>query len=198
METELREPVTAYGKKLLTASEYVRWEKLSEIKHEFFKGEIFALAGASKKHNKIFSNLFTALGIRLKDKPCQPYGSDLRIHIPENSLITYPDISVICNEIISSPEDEDSAILPTIIFEILSHSTKNYDRGGKFKLYRDIISLKEYILVDSENIAIEAFHINLHGSWELKEYKLPDDNLTIPSIESTIPLAEIYSGTGLL
>jgi Uma2 family endonuclease len=92
----------------------------------------------------------------LKGKPCKPFGSDLRIHIPENTLFTYPDISIICNEIKTSPVDLDTAILPTVIIEILSSSTRNYDHGGKFKLYRDIPSLKEFILIDSESIGVEA------------------------------------------
>ena len=197
METYIREPVLAYGKTKLSPGEYLEWEKSAELKHEFFQGEIFDMAGASRRHNKIFSNFFGEIGTRLKGKPCQPYGSDLRIHIPENSLFTYPDISVICGDITSSTEDEDTAILPSVLVEILSPSTKSYDRGDKFKLYRDIPSLKEYILIDSEAISIEAFRINKSGHWELEEYKNMNDKLTIPSIEVNILLSEIYEGTKL-
>lgn len=194
METIVREPVVAYGKTRLSAAEYLVWEKASETKHEFYQGEVFALAGAGRRHNKIFSNLFGGLFIRLRNHSCQPYGSDLRIHIPENTLFTYPDISVICGDISPSEIDDDTAILPLIIFEILSPGTKSYDRGDKFKLYRDIPSLKEYILVDSESISIEAFRLNTVGNWELQEYKSSGDILVIPSISINIPLSEIYSG----
>src|SRR6185295_12969706 len=97
---------------------------------------------------------------RLKGNACKPYGSDLRIHIPGNTLFTYPDISIICGSIIPSDPDEDSSINPTVIIEILSPSTKDYDRGGKFLLYRDIPTLKEYILIDTESVLIEAHRIN--------------------------------------
>lgn len=172
-------------------------EKAAERKHEFFKGQIFAMSGASNRHNKIFSNLFIGIGIALRGKSCQPYGSDLRIHIPENTLYTYPDISIICNEFIQSDLDEDTIVLPTIIIEILSKSTRSYDRGDKFKLYRDIPSLREYHLIDLESISIESWRINLKGNWELEEGKSIKKNFRIPAVGVTIPLTDIYNGTRL-
>jgi Uma2 family endonuclease len=192
---EIRDPVVVYNKKKLTVEEYLQFEKASLEKHEFFQGEVFAMAGAGSRHNKIFSNLFIALGIRLKGSPCQPYGSDLRIHIPENSLFTYPDISIICGDLVVSHEDKDTVIQPKVLIEILSPSTKDYDRGGKFKLCRDIPTLKEYILIDTEAVNIEVFHINAMGHWELEEYKELSEFLKIPSVKVTIPLAEVYDGT---
>lgn len=194
MQTELREPVVAYGKKLFTPGEYLELEKKAERKHEFYGGEIFAMAGAGLRHNKLFSNLFGELAIHLKGKKCSAYGSDMRIHIPQNTLYTYPDISVLCGNYTPAENDEDTATLPVIIIEILSASTKNYDRGDKFKLYRDIPSLKEYILVDSDSISIEAFRINASGHWELEEYKNLTDNLLIPAIELSLPISDIYNG----
>ena len=155
------------------------------------------MAGASPRHNVIFSNLFTGIGSQLKGRPCKPYGSDLRIHIPENTLFTYPDISIICGEIVPAEIDADTAIQPTILIEILSPSTKDYDRGGKFRLYRDIPSLKEYILIDAESISIEAFRINANGHWELEEYRSIDNTLHIKTVEVSMPLGEIYLGTKL-
>jgi Uma2 family endonuclease len=197
METVVREPLVAYNKTMLTQQEYLEWEKAADRKHEYFEGEIFAMSGASRRHNKLFSNLFIALGISLKDTPCQPYGSDMRTHIPENTLYTYPDISIFCGDVISSDLDEDTVILPTVIIEILSKSTKNYDRGEKFKLYRDIPSLKEYHLVDSESILIEAYRINSKGHWELEEIKSLRQHFQIPSVGISIPLEDIYKGTKL-
>ncbi len=155
------------------------------------------MAGASRRHNLIFPNLFGELHSRLKGSLCKPYGSDMRIHIPENTLFTYPDISIICNEIISSEPDVDSAILPTVLIEILSPSTKDYDRGGKFRLYRDIPSLKEFILIESESIGVEAFRINKQGNWELEEYRSAENILTIPTVNVELGLSEIYEGTKL-
>jgi len=196
MTSEVREPLVAYGKKILTAEEYLEWEKQQEGKHEFFGGEIFAMAGASARHNVIFKNLFVELAVALKGKPCQPYGSDMRVHIPQNTLYTYPDISIFCRDILD--ESEDGIVEPTVLIEILSTSTRNYDRGGKFKLYRDIPTLKEFIVVDSEQISVESFRLNERGHWELEEYKQASDNLNFPSLAVSVPLSEIYAGTKLL
>ena len=194
---EVRDPIVVYNKSKLTVEEYLRFEKESPEKHEYFKGEIFGMAGASERHNVIFSNLFGELAFRLKGKPCKPYGSELRIHIPENTLFTYPDISIICGDIVLSRMDADTAILPTVLIEILSPSTKDYDRGGKFRLYRDIPSLKEYILIDSESISIEIFRINGQGNWELEEHRSIENTLAIRTLEISFPLKEIYDGTKL-
>lgn len=197
MQYEVREPAIAYAKKKFTVDEYLQIEKDSAEKHELYKGEIFDMAGASLTHNKIFANLFGTLFGRLKGKECQPYGSDLRIHIPENSLFTYPDISIVCGDLIQAPEDENSVIRPSIIIEILSGSTRQYDQSGKFTLYRDIPTLNEYIMVDSEAVRLEVFRLNKKKRWELQEYKSITDILTIPFLQIDISLAEIYEATKL-
>ncbi len=194
---EVREPEVIYNKSKFTDEEYLQIEKDSPTKNEYFRGEIFAMAGASPRHNVIFSNLFVAIGIQLKGKLCRPYGSDLRIHIPENTLYTYPDISIICGEIIPAKTDADTAVQPTVLIEILSPSTKNYDRGGKFILYRDIPTLREFIVIDSESISVEAFRINKSGHWELEDYRSMEDILTIPIVDVSISLRELYEGTKL-
>ena len=195
---EVKEPAVAYGKEKFTIEEYLRMEKAATEKHEYYQGEIFTMSGAKPRHNVIAKNLIRDIANALRGKPCQPYGSDLRINIPENTLFTYPDISIICGDIVSSEFDEDTAVMPTIIIEILSPSTKEYDRGGKFKLYRDIAPLKEYILIDSESVNIEAFRINNSNHWELEEYKSGSETLELPSVQVSIPVADIYEGTKLL
>lgn len=195
---ELREPTVAYGKNKLTPEEYLEWESTALQKHEYYRGELFVMAGASVRHNVIAKNLMIGIGMRLQGKQCQPYGSDLRIHIPENTLFTYPDISIICRDVIEEETSDDYTIEPTVIIEILSPSTKGYDRGEKFRLYRDIPTLKAYILIDSESIAIEVFRINASGHWELEEYKSLNEVLAIPVVDLTIPLHDIYERTKLL
>lgn len=180
--------------KYITAEEYLYYERKTETKHEYFQGEIFAMSGASFKHNRIFSNTFTSLGSKLKGKKCFPYGSDMRIHIPKNTLYTYPDITVFCQKIQSTDDEFDTAKNPTVIFEILSKSTRNYDKGQKFTLYRDIETLKEYILIDSEKISIEKFSKNNDNSWTLTEYKNLDDVFYIKAIEVSIALTDVYDG----
>ena len=195
---EVHEPVPSYSKQFYTEKEYLELEKSVVEKHEYYKGEIFAMAGASPRHNVVFKNLYGELVYQLKRNPCQPYGSDLRIHIPENTLFTYPDISIICGDIVSSGDDHDTAILPLVLIEILSPATRDYDRGTKFKLYRDIPSLKEYVLVDSEAVNVEIFRINEAGHWQLDEFTKPGESLNINSEGFQMNLNEVYQGTRLI
>jgi Uma2 family endonuclease len=203
---ELREPEVAYGKNKFTVEEYLAMERASTEKHEYYQGEIFlmqghgealAMSGAARRHNIIFTNLFVGLGNGLKGKSCQPFGPDMRMNIPENTLYTYPDISVYCGEMANISEDEDTVIDPTVIIEILSPSTENYDRGEKFKMYRDIPTLKEYIVVETKSVCIEAFRINDKKHWELEEYRRLSGTLDIASINVSIPIADIYQRTRL-
>jgi Uma2 family endonuclease len=172
--------------------QYLAIEQKAHAKHEYFNNQIFSMAVASDAHNEIFSNLFSQIALAVQQQPCCVYGNDKRLHIPENSLYTYPDISIYCNGVIHGVSDKDSAILPTVLIEILSNSTQTYDRGDKFKLYRDIPSLKEYILIDSECMAIEAFFLNSKNNWELQEYHLEKEMLPIKSLGLSIPLPSIY------
>lgn len=114
------------------------------------------------------------------------------MNIPENTLFTYPDISVYCNGIKHSTDDKDTVLEPTVIIEILSPSTKDYDRGNKFRLYRDIPSLKEYILIDTESILVEAFYLNEKQNWELIEYKEINNSLNFISMGFDVALSDIY------
>lgn len=191
---EVKEPAVAYGKQKFSIEEYLEMENTSIEKHEYYKGEIFAMSGAKVPHNTIAGNLYAALHIKLRGKKCKPYNSDQRIHIASNTLFTYLDISIICGELITLNNDDYNVLNPTVIIEILSASTKNYDRGEKFKLYRDIPTLKEYILVDSESIHIEVFRLNENNHWELEEYNSIDDELYIKAIDEKVFIAEIYDG----
>ena len=191
----VREPALAYRNQKFTIEEYLEMENAADEKHEYYQGEIFAMSGAKYQHNLVVKNLFLALGNKLKGKPCQPMGSDMRVHIEENTLFTYPDISIVCGEPEFLNNDEFNLLNPVIIVEVLSQSTKGYDRGDKFKLYRDIPSLKEYILIDPERISIEAFYINAESEWALKEFMSIGDTLFLTSIKVSLPLADIYDGT---
>ncbi len=191
---EIREPAVAYSKQKMSIEEYLEMENEADEKHEYYRGEIFAMSGAKVPHNRITSNLLIALGSKLKGKNCHPYGSDARIHIESNTLFTYPDISIICGEVITLNNDDYNVLNPTVIIEVLSKSTANYDRGEKFKLYRDIATLKEYILVYPEKTDIEIFRLNENGHWELEEYKSLADTVIIKSIDETVLVSDIYDG----
>ena len=194
---EIKDPAPAYQKKLWSIADYLQMEMESEEKHEYYKGEIFAMSGAKMQHNIISGNLYAGLHEKLNNGRCRPFGSDQRVHIEKNSLFTYPDISVVCGEIKTLDNDEWNLLNPVVIIEVLSRSTKTYDRGDKFKLYRDIPTLKEYILIDTESINIECFRLNAGGHWELEEYKTPDTTLAIESLNLSINIRDIYEGTQL-
>jgi Uma2 family endonuclease len=189
---EVREPAVAYGKQKFSIEEYLEMEDAAIEKHEYYKGEIFAMSGSKVPHNEISGNLYAALHTKLSGKKCKPYNSDQRIHIEVNTLFTYPDISIVCGETITLNNDNWNILNPTVIIEVLSKSTKNYDRGEKFKLYRDIPTLKEYVLVDSESIHIEVFRLNESNHWELEEYNSVDEELYIKAIDEKVLIAEIY------
>ncbi|MEO6455299.1 MAG: Uma2 family endonuclease [Ginsengibacter sp.] len=191
---EVKEPAIAYSKNKYTIAEYLQMEEVATEKHEYYQGEIFAMSGPKVSHNIIAGNIFGSLMQELRGKQCRPFNSDQRIHIEKNTLFTYPDISIICGEIITLNNDDWNVLNPTVIIEVLSPSTKNYDRGEKFKLCRDIATLKEYILIDSVSINVEAFYINTDGNWELKEYKNIDETLYMHSIQISLELKEIYEG----
>jgi len=166
---DVREPAVAYNKQKISIEEFLEMENASLEKHEYYKGEVLAMSGAKVPHVIISDNILTALKQKLKGKSCQPYGSDMRIHVEANTLFTYPDISIVCGDIITLNNDDYNVLNPSVLIEVLSKSTKNYDRGEKFKLYRDIPTLKEYVLVDSETASIEIFRLNANHHWELEE-----------------------------
>lgn len=178
--------------KFISQSDYLKTERLAIDKHEYFRGEVFAMSGASIAHNRITKNCIVDLANKLKGKTCEPFGSDLRIHIPKNTLYTYPDISIICGEIETTDDKFDTVTNPTVIIEILSASTRNYDKGEKFTLYREIDSLQEYILIDSERIMVEKFIRNADNSWQLTEYKSIEQSFKITTVAIEMTLETVY------
>jgi len=198
METEVKEPAVAYQKRYITEEEYLAMEEQSMEKHEYYLGEIFAMSGTKVPHNTISINLLGSIIPYLKGKPCKAFHSDQRVYIEKNGLFTYPDIFIVCGKTETRDNDNWNVLNPVVIIEILSPATKTYDRGDKFKLYRDLPSLKEYLLVDSESVSIEAFFINENNHWELKEYRNITDALYIETIKLIIPLTDIYEATELI
>jgi Uma2 family endonuclease len=179
--------------KYITEEAFLETERLATEKHEYFRGEVFAMSGASIIHNKIFSNTFGDLSFYLKGKKCQPFGSNLRIQIPQNTLFTYPDISIICGKIETTDDKFDTVTNPSVIIEILSRSTRDYDTGKKFTLYREIESLQEYILIDSEKIAVIKYFKNPDKSWLLTEYKTIESSFLIATVGLEMKLVDVYS-----
>jgi Uma2 family endonuclease len=177
-----------------TAEAYLQQERNATHKSEYYKGEIFAMAGASLIHNEIVGNIIFALkdALRKQKKSCRVFPSDLRLHIPANTLYTYPDVTVICGEPEFTDDNFDIITNPTLLVEVLSESTQRYDRGEKFKLYRDIISLQTYVLVSSESYLVEVFTKKLKNLWELRIYQNLDEVIALESLEISVPMSEIY------
>jgi len=180
-------------KKYISPEEYLKLERASEIKHEYFNGEIFAMSGASLKHNIITSNLLIDLGNKLKNSECIPFGSDMRVYVSENGLYTYPDLSVFCGEIKLQDDEQDTALFPKVIIEVLSKATQDYDRGGKFKLCREIATLEDYVLVSQDSVSVEHYHKQSDGRWILEEINDFVSKIKLNSIKAEIELKEIYS-----
>jgi len=193
-QMEVREAAMAYGKRFFTVEEYLEMENASTEKHEYYRGEIFNMAGAKFPHVQITDNLHFQLRSKLSGIGCKPYNSDLRIYVELNGLYTYPDVSVFCGEPQFLNNDQLNALNPTVLFEVLSESNRSYDRGEKFMLYRQIPSLREFIIIDSLSVKAEAWAINAGGHWQLKEDSDLTASLELPSLNVSIALADIYEG----
>lgn len=180
--------------KTTSIEEYLAFKRAATEKHEYYAGEIFAMSGASLRRNRIQMNLIIGVGNALKGRSCDVFGSDLRVHIPTNSLFTYPDVVVICGEPQLLDDAQDTVLNPSVIFEVLSPSTQSYHRGDKCKLYRDIGTLQEYILVATDKPGIEHYQRQPDGTWTLQEFVQLNDLLPIATINCSLPLAQIYEG----
>ena len=178
-----------------TPVEYYRLEHASETKSEFHHGEIFAMAGASIEHSQICTNLIFEIQSRLKGTPCVPLGSDTRLKVESTGLRVYPDVGIYCGPIEIDPEDPASqtATNPTVLFEVLSKSTESYDRGTKAQNYRQIKSLRAHILLSQNEPRAEIYERGVDGGWLLREVSGLESTLAIPSIDVTIPLADLYA-----
>lgn len=176
-----------------TPEEYLALERSSETKHEYFNGEIFAMGGASSRHVLIVTNLVVELGTQLKSGPCLVYSTDLRVKVDPTGLYTYPDVVVICDAPQFDDEQKDTLLNPVLIIEVLSDSTKDYDRGGKFEQYRAIASFAEYLLVAQDRPHVEHNVRQADGSWVLHETNRLEDTIQLKSVSCSLPLSEIYN-----
>lgn len=189
MENEVKEAAPKYH---VSPQQYLEEERRSDVKHEYHRGDVFAMSGASPAHNDIAYNINRLVASFLHGKGCKLYGSDFRIYIPEHILFVYPDFSIVCGNKETSEIYTDNLTNPSVLIKILSRSTKDYDRGTKFDFYRSIKTLKEYIIIDSTSICVEIFLRQGNNSWSLIEFKKLSDSFTISSINLTLQLNDIY------
>jgi Uma2 family endonuclease len=177
----------------LTEADYLRIESAADFKSEFFDGEMFAMAGGSREHSLIGTNIAGEFRDRLKGRSCIAYNSDLRIKIEATGLFTYPDLSIICGPVQLAEESDETAVNPVVIVEVLSDSTEGYDRGKKFEHYRQIPTLREYLLVSQKEPRIEQFVRMEDGRWVLTEASGLDSKLEVPSLSIEIALREVFA-----
>lgn len=187
----LAEPVKRY-----TPQEYYALEREAEYKSDYYKGEIFNRSGGTANHSLITANIGGEVRNRLKGKPCRAYESNLRLAILATGLRCYPDISVYCGPLAFDPEDKsaETATNPTLLFEVLSKSTEGYDRGLKAENYRQIPSLRAYVLVSQRAAHVEIFERQPNGPWLLRDADGPGAVVKLPAIDVDLPLSEIYAG----
>lgn len=195
MENEVKEPAPKYN--YVSPEQYLAMERDAEEKHEYYKGEVFAMSGASWEHNVIAFNINRVIAPAIHKKGCKLFGSDFRIHIPENTLFTYPDFTIVCENYRSGLIYADNLTNPSVIIEILSKSTRDYDRGTKFGLYRQVKTLKEYLLIDSTRIFVELFTKQNDERWILSEFKQLSDSFFISTIGLTLQLKDIYEDVSI-
>ncbi len=179
-------------KEIITPEGYLAFERNSELKHEYFDGEIFAMVGASLNHNRISRNIDRELGNQLKENSCENFVGDMRVKVEEINKYTYPDIVVACGKIELEGKGLDTLLNPVVIIEILSDSTEAYDRGLKFEHYQLIGSLQEYILVSQHSCNVVRYLSNQNDSWNYRKYSNMKQVLELESIKCELPLSEIY------
>jgi len=178
----------------MTVSEYLAFEAKSEIRHEFHEGEIFAMAGGTPNHGLISGNVITELNLLGRKSGCKAFNGDVKIRIDARNRFLYPDASYVCGPLETSEFDPNSLINPSIIVEVLSESTEAYDRGAKFRLYRMLPSLKEYILISQKEILVEVFSRKDANIWELRTYSDLSETLSLKSVKAEMLMEDIYRG----
>lgn len=185
--------MSAIPKTRLSPEDYLAMERTSIEKSEYYKGEVFAMAGAGNNHNIITANIIITIGSFLKGKSCTVYPSDMRLHIPQNSLYTYPDVMIVCGQKRFLDDKKDTILNPVLIVEVLSPNTEAYDRGEKFRLYRSIPLLQEYMMVDSRRCSVEKYSRNEEGSWVLAEAQDLQASIHLSCIDFDLALQDVYA-----
>ncbi|MDQ1592365.1 MAG: hypothetical protein QOG71_2992 [Pyrinomonadaceae bacterium] len=181
----------------ITSEEYLALERAAEYKSEYLDGEIFAMVGASRKHNLIAGNVFASFKQLLRDRPCETYISDMRVKIPAANLYTYPDVAVVCGESQFEDEAVDTLLNPTLVVEVLSKSTASYDRTAKFGYYRTLASVTEYLLVAQNDYHVEHYARQADSRWLLADVRGLESRVELASVECTLALSEVYDRVGL-
>jgi Uma2 family endonuclease len=184
----MSQPIVPY----ISSEEYLRRERLAEYKSEYLNGEIFAMTGASRQHNRITINISSSLNQQLRGRSCEVYAVDMRVKVRASGLYTYPDVAVACGEPKFEDEFVDTLLNPTVLIEVLSQSTERYDRIAKTSYYRTIDSLMEHLLVAQNEVRVEQYSRQTDGQWLLAEYLALDAAVDLVSIGCRLMLNDVY------
>jgi Uma2 family endonuclease len=174
-----------------TPEEYFAWEEKQLEKYEYIDGEVYAMSGGSKNHSLISVRFITLFSNHLEDGGCETGNSDLKVNIVATDNYTYPDVSVTCDG--RDKTTTQYITYPCLIVEVLSDSTESYDRGGKFRLYRNNPILQDYLLVSSVSIEMDLYHKNDAGDWVIINYQA-GDTVELKSINLSFPIEQVYRG----
>jgi Uma2 family endonuclease len=183
----------------VSPEEYLAAERVASFKSEYYQGAIYAMAGASNAHNLVNLNTGTALNLALRERDCTVRVSDQRLQVRENGLYTYPDLSVVCGPPQFAPDKHlDTLLNPVMLAEVISMSTGEYDRVGKFILYKDIPSLRHYLLIESTQAVVRLASWREPQVWAFETFEGLDAVVPLPALGLELPLAEIYRKVPLL
>ncbi len=175
-----------------TAQDYLEWERQQSSRHEYVNGDIHAMTGASRQHNLICGNVLATLHQQLRGKPCEVYANDLRVKVNATGMYTYPDVVVACADLVFEDQHVDTLLNPLVLIEVLSNSTENYDRGAKFLHYRNLASLRDYLLISQYDIRIEHYARQAEHCWLLTEYQCADDCITLAAVDCVLKVRDVY------
>jgi Uma2 family endonuclease len=179
-------------KKKFSPAEYLAMEEVADYKSEYFRGEIYAFSGGSADHGLIAVNIGHQLTGFLDAAPCRVYNSDVRLHVRANKFYTYPDVMVVCGKVQYMERRNDTILNPLVIVEVLSPATRDYDRGAKFELYKEIASFNEYVLVESERPRVECYRRLDSGEWTVRTSEGLETVLQIASLNFELTISRIY------
>ena len=175
----------------LTPEEYLAWERKQPFKNEYHNGQIIAMSGASRWHNRITLDTATQLNIQLMESDCEVFAGDMRVRTDPTVSYFYPDVIVVCDEPRFEDDTFDTLLNPIVVIEVLSPSTAAYDRGEKFESYKQLASLQEYILVSQDSVRVEHY-CRQRTHWIHNVFQRLEDMLPLVSIECEVPLRAIY------
>jgi len=191
--------MTAQPQPSMTEAEYLDYERRSPLKHDFWQGQVFAMAGASAAHNLIAANLITLLRTHVRGRGGRVFPSDMRLKVLKTGLYTYPDITIVCGPPQFAQDGAgDTLINPMIVIEILSPSTEAYDRGLKFQNYRLIDTLQEYVLVAQDTYRVEHYLREQEQRWVLTEATGATARCVLPALQCDLALSALYEDVAVV